>query len=67
MYGSNAFGRRPDRLGEIVTIPELETELLYRITSNERKRLRWYKQQDEVKFVKEIWKLWTKYSEVENG
>lgn len=54
-------------MGEIVTIPELETELLYRITPNERKRLRWYKQHDEVKFVKEIWKLWTKYSEVENG
>lgn len=47
-----------------MTIPELETALLYYVTTNERKRLKWYKQHDAVKFVKELWRLWMKYSEV---
>ena len=40
-----------------MTIPELETALLYHITPNERKRLKWYKEHDVVKFVKELGKL----------
>lgn len=49
-----------------MTIPELETALLYHVTPNERNKLRWYKRHDAVKFVKELWGLWTKYSEVGN-
>jgi len=47
-----------------MTIPELETALLYHVTPNERNKLRWYKRYDAVKFVKELWRLWMKYSEV---
>lgn len=50
-----------------MTIPELETALLYHVTPNERKRLKWYKQHDVVKFVKELRKLWRKYKGEENG
>lgn len=46
-----------------MTIPELEVKLLYYATPNERTRLRWYKQHDEVKFVKELSKLWRKYDD----
>lgn len=49
-----------------MTIPELETALLYHITPNERKRLKWYKKHDVVKFVKELGKLWRKYKGEEN-
>ncbi|WP_314365873.1 hypothetical protein [uncultured Streptococcus sp.] len=49
-----------------MTIPELETALLYHITPNERKRLKWYKRHDVVKFVKELGKLWRKYKGEEN-
>ena len=52
--------------GRPMTIPELETALLYHVTPNERNKLRWYKRHDAVKFVKELWRLWTKYSEVGN-
>ena len=47
-----------------MTIPELETALLYHVTPNERKRLKWYKQNDKVKFIQETWTLLKKYSEV---
>nr|DAE55466.1 MAG TPA: hypothetical protein [Caudoviricetes sp.] len=50
-----------------MTIPELETALLYHVTTNERKRLKWYKKHDVVKFVKELAKLWRKYKGEENG
>jgi hypothetical protein len=49
-----------------MTIPELETTLLYHVTPNERKRMKWYKKHDKVKFIQEIWLLWKKYSEVGN-
>lgn len=49
-----------------MTIPELETALLYHVTPNERKRLKFYKRHDAVKFEKELLRLWEKYSEVGN-
>ena len=49
-----------------MTIPEYETALLYHVTPNERNKPRWYKWHDKVKFINEIWRLWTKYSEVGN-
>lgn len=50
-----------------MTIQEYETALLYHVTPNERNKLRWYKQHDKVKFVKELAKLWRKYKGEENG
>lgn len=50
-----------------MTIPELETEMLYIATPNGKKRLKWYKQHDKIKFLKELAKLWRKYSEAKNG
>ncbi len=47
-----------------MTIQEYETALLYYVIPNERKRLKWYKQNDKVKFIQETWMLWKKYSEV---
>lgn len=49
-----------------MTIQEYETALLYYVTPNERKHLKWYKKHDVVKFVKELGKFWRKYSEVGN-
>lgn len=37
-----------------MTIPELETALLYHVTPNERKRLKRYKKHDVVKFHREL-------------
>lgn len=50
-----------------MTIPELEITLLYHVSVNERNRLRWYKEHDAVKFVKELKKLWEKYEEIVNA
>ena len=66
--GKPASSRRNIYLGgRAMTIPELETALLYHVTPNERKRLKWYKRHDVVKFVKELGKLWQKYKGEENG
>lgn len=49
-----------------MTIQEYETALLYYVTPNERKRLKWFKRHDKVKFIQETWLLLKKYSEVDN-
>ena len=50
-----------------MTIPEIENKLYPCVTVNERKRLKWYKNHDIKKYLKEISKLWRKYEDKLDG
>ena len=50
-----------------MTILEIESELYPCVSINERKRLKWYKNHDIKKYLKEISKLWRKYEDRLDG
>ena len=50
-----------------MTIPEIESKLYPCVSINERKRLKWYKNHDIKKYLKEISKLWRKYEDQLDG
>lgn len=50
-----------------MTIPEIENKLYPCVNVNERKRLKWYKNHDIKKYLKEISKLWRKYEDQLDG
>ena len=50
-----------------MTIPEIESKLYSCVNINERKRLKWYKNHDIKKYLKEISKLWRKYEDKLDG
>lgn len=50
-----------------MTILEIENKLYPCVNVNERKRLKWYKNHDIKKYLKEISKLWRKYEDKLDG
>lgn len=50
-----------------MTILEIESKLYPCVSINERKRLKWYKNHDIKKYLKEISKLWRKYEDQLDG
>ena len=50
-----------------MTILEIESKLYPCVSINERKRLKWYKNNDIKKYLKEISKLWRKYEDKLDG
>ena len=50
-----------------MTILEIESKLYPCVSVNERKRLKWYKNHDIKKYLKEISKLWRKYEDKLDG
>lgn len=50
-----------------MTILEIESKLYQCVNVNERKRLKWYKNHDIKKYLKEISKLWRKYEDKLDG
>lgn len=50
-----------------MTILEIENKLYPCVSINERKRLKWYKNHDIKKYLKEISKLWRKYEDQLDG
>lgn len=50
-----------------MTILEIESKLYPCVNVNERKRLKWYKNHDIKKYLKEISKLWRKYEDKLDG
>lgn len=50
-----------------MTILEIESKLYPCVNVNERKRLKWYKNHDIKKYLKEIAKLWRKYEDKLDG
>ena len=50
-----------------MTILEIESKLYPCVSINERKRLKWYKNHDIKKYLKEISKLWRKYEDRLDG
>ena len=50
-----------------MTILEIESKLYPCVSINERKRLKWYKNHDIKKYLKEISKLWRKYEDKLDG
>ena len=50
-----------------MTILEIENKLYPCVNVNERKRLKWYKNHDIKKYLKEISKLWRKYEDQLDG